>query len=402
MWTKLLKQAGKRFKESSEAIEKILEAYRDKCSNCLYWKTNKCTHRKDQNILFPTDRACSDGLVVHFLDGNIIIKQHKTQLSKPIQYLTAQSTKEELNNTFGLSPTEVEWTIRKILEKHQIKKRAHEKLQHSVGAILKDGRIYEQIRDHRYALYQSGQVSYVDRVENFVPYARLPWPLCTKAADYESKPQLYEDIHRTICEYLDHPDPDSYHVLASWIMATWMPELFNSVPYLQFYGPFESGKTRALEILSQLSFRGWLSLYTTASNLFRPIQKWRPTLLLDESEIYGDQSDVMAILNAGYRRNPPQYVPRQVEDKSGEYHTELFNVWGFKALASTETFARTLVSRCLTFKMSKATREVKLFINQNQMTKLRNQLLMYRFKTLGKNNGENGEGGEAGEAFSEG
>lgn len=161
---------------------------------------------------------------------------------------------------------------------------------------------------------------------------------------------------------------------------------------LQFFGPFESGKTRALEILSQISFRSWLSLYTTSANLYRPLEQWHPSLFLDESEVYGDRNEILAILNAGYRRG--QYVSRQVEDKEHGYRTEFFDVFGFKALASTETFARTLVSRCITFKMSKTTRPINMFVNRQQTQKLRNQLLMYKFKSLSGDVGELGDVGE--------
>lgn len=386
-WHKALMRAGKSLKEASEAIDKILEAQQDKCSDCVFWKTNKCSHRADQDILFATDNACNEGFLVHFLNGQVIMKRGKTQLSKSIQYLTSQNAKDELANTFGLLPDEVEWTIRRILEKRQIKKRAYEKQQQSIGAVLEDGRVFEQITNQRFALYQDEQVRYIRTVEVYVPYKRVPWSLATEATPYESAEHLFEDVRDCIMTHLDHPNKATYNVLASWAMATWLQEKWRSVPYLQFYGPFESGKTRALEILSQLSFRAWLSLYTTSANLYRPLQQWHPTLFLDESEVYGDRNEILAILNAGYRRG--QYVARQVEDKEHGFRTEFFDVFGFKALASTETFAQTLVSRCITFKMSKATRPVKLFIDEDQTQKLRNQLLMWRFETLsGGNVGE--------------
>lgn len=372
MWLKNLEQAKK-------AIDKILEAHRDKCGDCLYWKTDLCSHRTDQDILFPSDSACDEGLIVHFINGNVIIKQGRTQLSKPIQYLTSQATKEELANTYGLSNDEVEWTIRKTLEKRQIRERKHETPQHAVGT-LKDGFVYEQIADHKYALYQDGKVSYVDRIENNKPYPKLPWPLCTEATPYESHETLWQEIRNCIYAHLDIANETAYDVLTSWTMATWVIEKWQSVPYLQFYGPFESGKTRALEILSQLSFRAWLSLYTTSANLYRPLEQWHPTLFLDESEVYGDREEILAILNAGYRRG--QTVARQEQTPSGEYVTKFYDVFSMKSLASTETFAQTLVSRCITFKMSKATRPINMFIDTDQTQALRNQLLLFRFRNV--------------------
>lgn len=251
----------------------------------------------------------------------------------------------------------------------------------SVGGILEDGRIYEQIANGKFAVTSNGEVKYVDKIGEKIPYEKIPWKLPTEVADYLNEKELYENVKTCIYEHLDHPDSATYDILAGWVISTWVLELWKSVPYLQFYGPFESGKTRALEILSALSHRGWLALYTTPANLYRPLEEWHVTLFLDEAEVYGGKNEILALLNAGYRRG--QYVPRQVEDKRrGGFRTEFFNVFGLKALGSTKTFARTLVSRCITFKMSKATRKVKLFIDEESTQKLRNQLLAFRFRTL--------------------
>ena len=372
MWLKNLQQA-------KDAIDKILEAQRDKCSNCLYWKTPKCDYAKDRDILFPTDSACPQGFIIHFLNGNIIMKYGETQLSKPIQYLTTQTTKDELTDSFGLSTDEVEEIIRKILERRQLKKRTYEKPQHSVGDF-KDGCIYEQITAHRYAVYQDGQISYVDRIENNAPYKRLPWPLATEATDYDTTESLWKEVRDCIEQHWDYPDSTAYDILASWTLATYTVEKWKAVPYLFAYGAHETGKTRMLEILAALSFRAWLALYMTPANLYRPIEQWQPTVFMDEAETYSDQNEIRALLNGSYRRG--QLVPRQVETKEG-YETRFFDCFSMKALAGTKELADTLQSRCIIFRMSRATRKVNLFIDEEQTLALRNKLLMFRFREIG-------------------
>lgn len=372
-WRKNLRQAR-------DAIDRILEAQRDKCQDCLYWKSDKCSHRSRQADLWPTDNACSDGFVAHFINGQVTMKHGKTQLSKQIQYLTSQSTKDELAETFGLSTSEVEWTIRKILEKRQIRKRAQEKPKHSVGA-LKEGSIYEQVADHRFAIYQNGKVSYTDTIENQVPYKRVPWLLSTEATDYENTETLWKEVKNCIQAHWDYPNSVAYDILASWTLATYTLEKWKAVPYLFAYGAHETGKTRMLEILASLSFRGWLALYMTPANLYRPIETWKPTVFMDEAETYAEQNEIRALLNGSYRRG--QLVPRQVETKEG-YKTEFYDCFSMKALAGTKELAQTLQSRCIIFRMSRATRKVNLFIDEEQTQALRNKLLMFRFKELGE------------------
>ena len=53
-----------------------------------------------------------------------------------------------------------------------------------------------------------------------------------------------------------------------------------------------------------------------------------------------------------------------------------------KGIAGTKDLATTLKSRCITFRMSQATRKLKLFIDKQQCTNLRNKLLTYRLNEL--------------------
>jgi hypothetical protein len=47
------------------------------------------------------------------------------------------------------------------------------------------------------------------------------------------------------------------------------------------FSSFGTGKTGALEVLSKLCSRGWIALYTTPANHYRPLEDWSPTLFLD-------------------------------------------------------------------------------------------------------------------------
>ena len=106
-------------------------------------------------------------------------------------------------------------------------------------------------------------------------------------------------------------------------------------PYIFFYGPVASGKTRGLEVLQRLNYRGILASNISAAALFRSCQEWHPTLLLDETEIYNKdtKTEMIGLLNSGYRRS--QYAIRVKLTQQGS-ELEAFDVFDFKALAGTK------------------------------------------------------------------
>ena len=212
----------------------------------------------------------------------------------------------------------------------------------------------------------------------YKPFKRLPWNPPTDAEPYESEEQLWQDVHDSVYRHWDHSEP-AYHIMTAWIHASWLPELWLVTPYTYFFGALETGKSRGLEILAELSMRGWLASYVTVANLYRPVNMWKPSVFLDEAESYAKQPEITGLLNASYRKG--SLVPRQRETKTG-YVTDFFDCFTFKGIAGTRELMETLESRCIRFRMSRATRPLRLFIDKAETTHLRNQLLMYRFKKL--------------------
>jgi len=216
----------------------------------------------------------------------------------------------------------------------------------------------------------------VEAQETYVPLEQIPWKPVTDV-------QPYDDIWSEVKQYLyEHIDIASgYDILTAWVLATWVPEKWDAVPYLFFYGPAGSRKTCALEVLASISFRPFMSASTTLPVIFRACDIWHPTLFLDETEVYlrKERSEIMHLLNAGYRKGFPA---TRTEETDEGLKVKMFDCFGFKALAGTRAFVDTLKSRCVIFNMSKATREIKTKIDLNRAEELRKKLLMYRFRML--------------------
>lgn len=73
--------------------------------------------------------------------------------------------------------------------------------------------------------------------------------------------------------------------LALWAIATYTFESFDAFPYLAITSPTKRcGKTRLLECLELLAHEARRASNPSEAALFRMIEKYKPTLLLDEAE----------------------------------------------------------------------------------------------------------------------
>ena len=262
------------------------------------------------------------------------------------------------------------------------------------GLALQDI-VFEQTDTGTYIVYNTTEQKFLvtDNPRNtfthnnikYIPLKRLPWPTAHIPKDYTNEEALFHRIRNFFKEHLDVANELLYDVYTAFTMASWTPENFTIAPYLFFLGPLASGKTRALECFHRLCYRAIMATSMSAASLFRALEAWHPTLLLDETEVYNrkEMVEVLALLNSGYRRG--QYAIRIEKIRNNTPQIAVFDTFGFKVLAGTQELADTLQSRCIITKMSKAVRPIRLFIDEEQAQELRNQLLMYRFKNLNLN-----------------
>ncbi len=193
---------------------------------------------------------------------------------------------------------------------------------------------------------------------------------------------VYEDVYNFIKEYLILKE-NEYHIMTLWILATWIGDDFNSCGYLLFVAPKESGKSQAMQVLHHLAYRALVTVSVTPSSLFRGIELWKMTLLIDEAEyqVRQDTESGQALygcLNGGYKRG--SYALRT----EGESRIPMtYDVYGFKAIASTKIFLPTLESRSIIINMTQG-KPKEILIDEDKGTMIRSKLLYFRFSTLGK------------------
>lgn len=131
---------------------------------------------------------------------------------------------------------------------------------------------------------------------------------------------------------------------ALWIVFTWMIDAVSVAPIANITAPMPNcGKSTLLELFEALSYRPLKSDNISPAALFRSIEKWRPTLLIDEVDAFlKDNEDARGILNSGHKRNG--YVLRVVGE---DHEPRRFSTWGAKALCGIGSLASTLQSRSI-------------------------------------------------------
>lgn len=98
---------------------------------------------------------------------------------------------------------------------------------------------------------------------------------------------------------------DQAVVVALWIVMTWMHEgAAVHSPILLATSPKEgTGKSTLLKVVSFLARNGMSSVSITGPALFRSIEKWAPTFLIDEADTaFINNDDLKEVVNSGWTR----------------------------------------------------------------------------------------------------
>jgi hypothetical protein len=143
--------------------------------------------------------------------------------------------------------------------------------------------------------------------------------------------------------------------LALWVMMTYTFNSFEAVPYLAITSPTPGcGKTRLLECLELLVSNPRRASNVSEAALFRTIDKFSPTLLLDEGETLSGKSEraeyLVQIINAGNRMGA--VVGRCVGEGANQDIKE-FSVFCPKVLAGIGSFPRTITDRAIMIAMQR-------------------------------------------------
>jgi hypothetical protein len=275
------------------------------------------------------------------------------------------------------------------------------------SAVLRDGTLLEMLQRERehatlYARHHEGHIEELDFAEldgnrRVIPYSPSNNLLTHRvvlfpstASEYESEEELVHDVRQFIHRYADLSE--SFEEAAIYyVLLTWVYDTFNELPYLRLKGDFGTGKTRCLLTIGSLCYKPmFVSGASTVSPMFRIIDSFRGTLILDESDFrFSDEkAEIVKILNNGNARGFP--VLRSEATPTKEFNPRAFDVFGPKIIASRSLFEDpALESRCITETMTglPARKDIPISLPasfHDEALEVRNKLLTYRFRTFGR------------------
>jgi hypothetical protein len=155
--------------------------------------------------------------------------------------------------------------------------------------------------------------------------------------------------------------------LALWTIATYLFESFDAFPYLAVNSPVpQCGKTRLLETAELVACNPRRASNISEAALFRVIEKFKPTLMLDEAETLRGKSEraeyLRQILNAGNRSGA---VATRCIGQGASLDVKDFSVYCPKVVCGIGTFSPTITDRAICIPMQrrrKTDRTEKFFV----------------------------------------
>jgi hypothetical protein len=165
-----------------------------------------------------------------------------------------------------------------------------------------------------------------------------------------------EDARAFIARFCALPTEHAYTAVTLWAAHAWALDAFDSTPRLAFLSPEPgSGKTRALEILTQLVPWPMHAVNATPAALFRSVADpaSRRTILFDEIDtIFGpkakEHEELRGLLNAGHRRSGVAY---RCVGEGTRQEVAAFPAYAAVALAGLGQLPDTILTRSIVIRM---------------------------------------------------
>ena len=171
-----------------------------------------------------------------------------------------------------------------------------------------------------------------------------PWP---EVVDGKA---LVEEIQSVIRSHVILSHHDALAV-ALWIVLSYVFRAFRVCPRLLVSSPEKRcGKTTLLETIQAMCFRGLAAANISAASLFRGLEAWSPTLLIDEADTFLHGNDELrGILNSGHTRSTA-FVIRTVGD---EHEPRLFPTFAPIAIGMIKRPPDTLLDRSVVIRLQR-------------------------------------------------
>ena len=163
-----------------------------------------------------------------------------------------------------------------------------------------------------------------------------PWP------DPVDGAALLDALAAAFTRYVVLPDGGA-DALALWVVFAHAHDAAYVSPIMTVTSPLKRcGKTTCLRIIQELAPRALPTSNITAAALFRTVEKWEPTVIIDEADTFLRGNDELrGVLNSGHVRGSGGVI-RTVGDN---HEPRRFSTWAPKVIALIGALPDTLADR---------------------------------------------------------
>lgn len=164
---------------------------------------------------------------------------------------------------------------------------------------------------------------------------------------------LLDQLAETIRRYVVLPTREAADAVALWLLLAWSEAAVSILPILSFVSPTpRCGKSTAVAVVGALAPRALLVSGITPAALFRSVEVWHPTLLIDEADtVLPGNEDLRGVLNAGHTRHAAVVIRCVGDDQT----PTRFSVWCPKVLALIGRPPTTVLDRSILVELRRKT-----------------------------------------------
>jgi hypothetical protein len=183
-----------------------------------------------------------------------------------------------------------------------------------------------------------------DESEDVLPPDPEPWREPVIGAE------LLKELVASVGSYMSLPS-GAAEICALWVLFTHVHDCFDISTYLAVTSPTpECGKTTLMTWLGVLVPKPLPASNITAAVTFRAVDKWSPTLLIDEADTFlHGNNEFRGILDSGHNR----YNAWVIRADGDDYEPRRYSTWAPKAIALIGKLSPTLASRSIHIKLQR-------------------------------------------------
>ena len=160
---------------------------------------------------------------------------------------------------------------------------------------------------------------------------KSPFPEIEMHPDPVDPAELLNEVSETIRRFIVL-DKEQADAAALWVAHTYLTDVAEVSPIAIINAPEKAcAKTLLQTVLGRMSYRPLPASNASPSAIFRAIEAWKVTLIIDEADtFFRDNAELHGMVNAGYKRDG--FVLRS-EATGDSFEPKAFSVYGAKSIA---------------------------------------------------------------------